>query len=409
MGIEVKPFGVKCNIQCQYCYQNPERDAGNIANSYDLSKMIATLDGETRSFSLFGGEALMMPEQDLEALFSYGFQRFGKNGIQTNGTLINDNHLRMFREYKVSVGISLDGPGELNDVRWAGTLERTREATAKVEAAIERLCKEGMPPSIIVTLHRGNATPEKLPKLIDWIRRLRDQGVKSLRLHILEVDDQSVRKKYSLSEAENLEAFLAFLRAEEELKPLRMDIFNDMRNMLRGKDNRSTCVWTGCDPYTTAAVQGLGGDGQRSNCSRTNKDGIDYVKSDGQSFERYVMLYHTPQAHNGCQGCRFFLMCKGQCPGTAVGGDWRNRTEHCSVWMGLYEHLERTMLDAGETPISLSPDRKRLEDWFISGWLMGQNPKMFELLEGMNRGNGSSDQQKESRRETPARESRVSA
>ena len=34
----------------------------------------------------------------------------------------------------------MDGPGELNDGRWAGTLGRTRDATAKTEAAIERLC-----------------------------------------------------------------------------------------------------------------------------------------------------------------------------------------------------------------------------------------------------------------------------
>ena len=63
-----------------------------------------------------------------------GPRKYGSNGIQTNGVLINDEHIRMFRDYKVHVGVSVDGPGELNDSRWAGTLERTREATAKTEA-----------------------------------------------------------------------------------------------------------------------------------------------------------------------------------------------------------------------------------------------------------------------------------
>ena len=116
--------------------------------------------------------------------------------------------MRMFRQYKVQVGISIDGPGEFNDVRWAGTLERKRENTAKTEAAIERLCREGMPPSLIVTLHRGNATPDKLPVLHDWFRRLAAMGISSARLHDLEVEGDDVGAAYALSTEENLVAWL---------------------------------------------------------------------------------------------------------------------------------------------------------------------------------------------------------
>ena len=107
----------------------------------------------------------------------WGFERFGHNGVQTNGSLISDAHLELFKRYRVQVGISIDGPGALNDTRWAGTLARTREATARTEAAIERLCREGMPPSLIVTLHRGNATGAMLPVLHDWFRHLERLGV----------------------------------------------------------------------------------------------------------------------------------------------------------------------------------------------------------------------------------------
>jgi sulfatase maturation enzyme AslB (radical SAM superfamily) len=78
MSIEVRPFGVRCNIRCQYCYQNPERDAGNELNSYDMDKIMSALQKERRDFVLFGGEPLMMPYHDLEALWSYGLQRHGK-------------------------------------------------------------------------------------------------------------------------------------------------------------------------------------------------------------------------------------------------------------------------------------------------------------------------------------------
>lgn len=382
MSLEVRPFGVKCNIQCQYCYQNPQRDAGNVLHEYDLPKMMAGIErGGSGAFTLFGGEPLLMPERDLEELWAWGYERYGGNSVQTNGSLVNEQHIRMFRQYRVQVGISVDGPDALNDVRWAGTLDATREATARTHATVERLCREGMEPSLIVTLHRGNATGDKLPVMHTWFRQLQSIGVRYLRLHLLEVEHQAVREKYALSDEENLAAMLSFLRLERELTTLKIDVFDDMRSMLRGQDDSTTCVWNACDPYTTRAVQGLEGNGQRSNCGRTNKDGVDFVKADVEGFERYLSLYQTPQAVGGCQGCRFFLMCKGQCPGTAIDADWRNRTEHCGVWKGLFRHLEEEMLDAGEQPLSASPLRGQVEAMVVEEWLAGRFGSVRYALE----------------------------
>lgn len=381
MGVELRPLGVKCNIQCQYCYQNPQRDAGNIPKTYDLEKMKAAVEREGGGFTLFGGEALLVAKPDLEELWRWGLEKYGHNGIQTNGSLIDDGHVRMFKQYKVHVGISIDGPGELNDVRWNGTLQKTREATARTEAAIARLCQEGIPPSLIVTLHRGNATADKLPAMHDWLRSLAALGVTSARLHILEADNDYVREKYALSTEENLAALQSFLELQAELPTLRFDLFNDMKRMLLGRDRSTTCIWNACDPYTTRAVRGVEGDGQSSNCGRTNKDGIDFTKASAEGFERYLALYHTPWEHGGCQGCRFFLMCKGQCPGTALDGDWRNRTEHCALWFTLYERLETQLVQEGQEVISRHWRRPQVEQAFLESWTRGRNTTMQDTLE----------------------------
>jgi uncharacterized protein len=373
MTVELKPLGVKCNLHCRYCYQNPQRDAGNVLHSYDIERMKAAVEAAGGRFNLFGGEPLLMPEEDLEALWSWGLAKFGRNSIQTNGALINEKHISMFKEYRVSVGISIDGPGELNDARWAGTQKGTREATDRIQTVIERLCTEGIPPSLIITLHRNNATRDKLPILHGWIKDLEAMGIRQARLHILEVENESVRKKFALSTEENLEAFLSFLRLEDELTTLQFDVFDDLKNLLLGRDAGTACIWNACDPYTTRAVQGVEGNGQLSNCSRTNKDGIDFTKSEIEGFERYIALYHTPQEHGGCNGCRFFLMCKGQCPGTAIDGDWRNRSEHCGVWKGLLGHLEERMLESNLAPISVARQRPELEQFFIRSWIQGHN------------------------------------
>ena len=104
MAIEVRPLGVRCNIRCHYCYQNPERDAENVLSEYDLPKIMAALEESGREFILFGGEPLMMPLRDLDKLWAYGLEKHGKNGIQTNGTLITDQHVELFDKYKVVAG-----------------------------------------------------------------------------------------------------------------------------------------------------------------------------------------------------------------------------------------------------------------------------------------------------------------
>src|SRR6202167_5304044 len=380
MSVELRPLGVACNLACHYCYQNPQRDAGNQRMTYDLEKMKKEAARIGGSFTLFGGEPLLMRFEDLEDLFAWGLQTTGSNAIQTNGVLIEDRHIDLFRRYKVSVGISIDGPGELNDARWHRGLEKTRQSTSAVEAVIERLCREYQAPGLIVTLHKGNATAEKLPTMADWIRRLYAIGIKTVRLHLLEVDDDSVRDSLALSARENIQALLAFAEIQKSVAGMHLDLFEEMEALLGGQDGNVGCTWRACDPYTTEAVQGVEGNGQSSNCGRTNKEGIGFIKAGAGGFERYLALYRTRQADNGCAGCRFFLMCKGQCPGTSIDGDWRNRTEHCEEWKHLFGLIERRMIVAGQIPLTIQPLRIEMERRQIEAWELGENPSISRSI-----------------------------
>lgn len=379
MTVELRPLGVACNIACQYCYQQPQRDAGNVPKTYDIERMKLAIEAEGGPFALFGGEPLMVPVADLEALFSWGFERWGKNSIQTNGVLVRDTHVALFKRYNVHVGLSVDGPDELNRVRQAGSAATTAKATAKSLSAIDRLLSAGVVPSLIVTLHRVNAAGPALDRMEAWFRDLDRKGVKSVRLHVLESETATIRALYGLSTEENIAAFTRFAALESELTGLRFDVLREMRRMLMGDEASVSCVWTGCDPYTTQAVRGVEGQGQRSNCGRTNKEGIDFLKSERPGFERYLGLYHTDQAEGGCQGCRFFLACKGYCPGTALEGDWRNRTEHCDLWKSLFTRLEAELVAEGRTPLSLDSNRDQLEQEMVAEWASGRNPRIRRL------------------------------
>ena len=75
MSVELRPMGVHCNIACQYCYQNPIREAGNVSLKYDLDLMKRAIEEEGGPFTIFGGEPLLLPLKDLDDLMAWGFEK----------------------------------------------------------------------------------------------------------------------------------------------------------------------------------------------------------------------------------------------------------------------------------------------------------------------------------------------
>ena len=344
--------------------------------------MKAAVEAEGGPFPLFGGETLLLPMRDLEALFAWGFEKYGGSSVQTNGSTLRDGHIDLFKRYNVHVGLSMDGPGELNSPRQArsGSKASTNRATARSEAALVDLLAAGVTPGLIVTLHRENASAEALPVMAEWFQYLDGLGLRSVVLHVLENESADLRRRLGLTTGENIAAMNFFRALQPRMKRLRFTLFDELRGLLLGADEQASCVWNGCDPLTTRAVRGVEGLGKRTNCGRVNKEGIDFVKSDDAGYERYIMLYHTDQAQGGCSGCRFFLMCKGYCPGTALEGDWRNRTEYCGLWFGLFEQLEGELLADGLQPLSQRADRADLESRLLNEWMSGRNPRLADLI-----------------------------
>ena len=200
MSVEYLPVGIACNIKCQYCYQDPMREAGNINVPRNWSRAQEQLERLGQSFAIFGGEPLLAPIEHLEEVWAWGLERFGHNGIQTNGSLITDKHIELFSKYKVGVGISIDGPDEMNSVRCSADL------TLKTEIAIRKLCNLGIIPSIICTIHRGN---NDLSMLCNWFSNLSSYGIKHLNLHEMEID--CGRTGLALDESETNRNLLSFI------------------------------------------------------------------------------------------------------------------------------------------------------------------------------------------------------
>lgn len=385
MSVEVLPLGVSCNLGCTYCYQEPMRDAGNIKppGRYSVPLMIQGLKKENPShFTVFGGEPLLVPLEDLEKLWAFGLTLRDKvNSVQTNGALITDAHIESFKKYEVRPGFSIDGPDELNDTRWAGTLEKTREVSAKSNENIIKCLEAGISSSIITTLTKINASEERLPRLLEWFCMLHSKGMKYINLHFLEVDSPNAAElRLDPDELRRAAIAIGSLMGDTGLtvQPLKA-----MVELLMGDDRKADCIWHPCDPYTTSAVQGVLGDGQRVNCGRSCKDGIDWEKADKPSFIRQQILWNTPQEEGGCKDCKYFFACKGNCPGTALSGDWRNRTEHCETIYNLFAHFEQTLRSLGMEPVSVDESKWRsISDQLVEGYSQDQRLSLYGITRG---------------------------
>lgn len=393
MTVELKPSGLGCNLACSYCYQEAMRLAGQGRLRMDIEAIKKIIRSTKSNFSLFGGEALLTPKKILEELFKFGLEMNEiienpddrkSTSIQTNGTLIDEDHIAMFKKYGINVGVSIDGPDELNSLRKVRGSEEdddaTLAATKRTIESIQWLASEGITVTVIITLHKINASADRLPRLMSFLQWLGTIGVAQGNIHTLEVDSTLPdQENVVLSGEESAEAMLALAQFFKQNQQLHYQPFIDMKQALSGDDEKSICIWNRCDPMNTDAVYGIEADAGLSNCGRVNKDGINWYKANDHGYERYTMLYNTPQELGGCRECPYFLFCGGGCPGEAQDGDVRNKTIYCSMYKQLFSHFEQEIEEEGSVPFTKNPERLRMESLLMDALAHGQNLRMTDM------------------------------
>ena len=113
-----------CNFACVYCSEGengheylPQEIFFKLVD--DLPELMQKLESNQIDFLFHGGEPLLYGRDKLEQLINYA-QDHLKNFelrflIQTNGSLIDDDWIELFKKYDISPGISFDGYPELHD------------------------------------------------------------------------------------------------------------------------------------------------------------------------------------------------------------------------------------------------------------------------------------------------------
>lgn len=370
MSITLKPI-LGCNFGCKGCYEGEIfRSNGNNPESYDLNaiilKLLNTKKGD--SVTLHGGEILLMPLRDLRVILEACQAQGRAVNMQTNASMISAEHIELFKEFGVSIGVSINGPDILNRDRLAvpfthddlrhgqDVYKITDQMTAKIHENLYKMREAGLSVSLITVLSKTNAgTDELLDRLIRWAIELGEKhNIWHFRFNPLHEDLDSFGVELTPEQAAH-----AYVRMAEATLQDHRRLWLPFREFV---DNlwglgRGPCWVNECDVYATNAVYAVFGDGSTGNCLRTAKDGVSYSRASEQGTDmRGQILKQIPMADGGCGGCRYWRVCTGGCPAEAVNSDWRNKSRFCQMYIDTYEFLEHKLK-------GLIPNFTPVPDW----------------------------------------------
>jgi uncharacterized protein len=164
----VKPAGPRCNLGCHYCYYLEKRQIypgtkvlrmpDDLLEIY-IRQHIDASTGQVITFSWHGGEPTLAGLGFFKSMvrIQKKHQPAGRriiNGIQTNGTLLDEAWCSFLSKEGFVVGISLDGPRGMHDIY--RVMKDQRPAFDRVIRGYRLLQKHGISTEILCVVHAHN-------------------------------------------------------------------------------------------------------------------------------------------------------------------------------------------------------------------------------------------------------------
>lgn len=364
-GLSIKP--INCN-QCPDCYEAKIKH-----NEWDIDKVIKSLRKYDKKrfewkeknhnvqnlepHNIHGGEPLLLPFDDLRRLLRYNYKYFGRNGIQTNLLHMRSAHLDLFTGYNVSVGISLDGhlPG-MNRGRFPShnvSNKRIEKELTSIIKNMQYMKRAKINMNAITVLRDCNSN---LQNIKSFVHVIEDFGINFIRLTPGTIYDPK-RKDHEITNDKLFEVYKTLFDNMHLFKNLQIAPITDIIDAMMGNIGNLVCGFKDCDPWSSTAEMTMMGNGEIGTCLHAAGalDGLQMIRGDNQSFTRSEVLKQIPQESGGCKDCKYFHMCRGNCPGQAIGNDWRNKSRFCQGYQMTFEYIYNR-LKSQFPNIYLTPD-----------------------------------------------------
>lgn len=347
----IKPASAVCNLDCSYCFYL-DRDADPYKELPARRMTDDTLERLVDSYMFYsypqstfafqGGEPTLAGLGFFEKLVEFQKQ-YGRNGhsvsnaLQTNAVLLDDTWAQFFRQYNWLLGVSLDGPEEINDLY---RFNKAGHGTWKrVMQSIETLQKNKVDFNILCVLNQANV--EKPRELYKFYKSL---GVDNIQyIPLAEFNPDGSRMPFTITP----EQYGTFLRETFDLwwpdrRKIRIRFFDNIAEALAGQKPGSCTMHETCDSYCVVEYNGdvypcdffVEGSWKLGNIT------LDSWTEIARRTRRYNFAQKKTLAHPECQVCEYQSICHGGCPKFRHGpqGRFEDLDYFCGAYKTIYAH-----------------------------------------------------------------------
>jgi len=324
-----KPLGSICNLDCQYCYYLKKEDLypkgevfrmpEDILEKYIIQHIDAS-PAPVINFSWHGGEPTLLGLDYFRKIVALQRkhqppnQRIA-NGMQTNGTLLDEEWCRFLAAEGFAVGLSLDGPQEMHD-RYR--LTKGKNPSHKQALRGYKLLRQHrIPCDILCVVHAQNV--QHPTQVYRFFKEIKAQYIGFIPLVEPKLGEEGGVSHRTVP-AEAWGHFLCTIFDEwkdQDIERLKVQIFEETARTALGQEHalcifRKTCGdvpaiehngdFFSCDHYVNAEHR-LG------NIQETSL--IDFIESPAQRSFGHVKWDTLPRY---CRACEVRDMCNGGCP-----------------------------------------------------------------------------------------------
>jgi uncharacterized protein len=327
--IFAKPIGSICNLQCDYCYYLKKQSLypddqsfrlpDDLLEKYIRQHIEACPDPVIR-FAWHGGEPTLLGldyfRRIVEIQRKYqSSHRQIFNGIQTNGTLLDEDWCRFLAEKGFGAGLSLDGPQEMHDSH--RLTKGGRPTHSQAMRGYELLRKHRIPFDILCVVHAQNVLHPR--EIYGFFKHIKASHIGFLPL----VEPRSDLDGGISSSTVPAEAFGAFLCTifdewtTQDIGRVKIQIFEETAGTALGQDH-ALCIFK----KTCGDVPVLEHNGDFFACDhfvdREHLLGnlretplVDLVEGSKQRAFGQAKWDSLPRY---CRECEVLALCNGACP-----------------------------------------------------------------------------------------------
>lgn len=294
-----------CNLRCRYCYRKEDDHAVMSKEVAYAALSLAAQSGLPFHVQLAGGEPTLEPDMMEFVGRTVCEARWPATlAVQTNGTLWDKNMVELCRRYNIAIGVSLDGPPDVQ--------EELRGMSGATFRSLSLFEKERMPVRVTTVLSSVNAS-----RLYDLVLVLSRFGnIRGVGFDPLVISGGAQKKYELLPSPEAIRAGIRdFMEALEQLKNRRhVDLeWREMQVVCRSLSEKRTSR-----PYCRACEgesMAVHPNGKVYPCGQTIGDeemaaGI----VDAVDWSKLFACYKGMTLQGDCSSCPLEDRCPGDCP-----------------------------------------------------------------------------------------------